>query len=208
MLGDQNPDYARQWNEFEKNMILPKLELSETSSFIDIGCGIGRWGEIVIPLCKYYCGCDFSTEMIAKAKSRIGFKNSEYDFVNCSFQSVGEKFSGKKFDRGIIAGVCMYINDSELRGCFLSLIKLLDKNAVLYLTETVGVEKRLTLNNFYSKAMNADYSSIYRTPEQYNELYSVFKKNGFSISEQGFLPHLNNEKEYSETDRWYTILKR
>lgn len=208
LLGDQNPDYAKQWDEFEKKQILPKLELSKSNSFLDIGCGIGRWGESVIPLLRYYCGCDFSAEMIASAKKRISFADADYDFITCSFQQVGAKLQGKKFDRGIIAGVCMYINDSELKDAFSSLISLIDEHSVLYLTETVGIEKRLTLNNFWSEAMRSEYSSIYRTPQEYNDFYSVFFDNGFAIAEQGFLPHLNKEKEYSETDRWYTIMKR
>ena len=208
LLGDQNPDYAKQWNEFEKNTILPKLALSKNNSFLDIGCGIGRWGESVIPLCKYYCGCDFSEEMIASAKQRIHFENANYDFINCSFQQVSTKLQGKKFDRMIIAGVCMYINDSELKECFSSILPFIDDHAVLYLTETCAVEKRLTLNSFWSEAMHSEYSSIYRTPQEYTAFHSVFFDNGFSVVEQGFLPHLNKEKDYSETDRWYAILRR
>ena len=208
LLGDQNPSYAEKWNEFEKKTILPKMELSENNSFIDIGCGIGRWAENIIPHCAYYCGCDFSAEMISKAKERIRFPKANYDFVNCSFQEMGKYISGKMFDRGIIAGVCMYINDSELEKCFASFLSLLSKQTILFFTETVAITQRLTLKDFYSDAMHADYSSIYRTPKEYNDFYSIFCKAGFEISEQSFLPHLNNEKEYSETDRWYTILKR
>ena len=206
LLGDQNPDYARQWDEFEKKTILPKLNLTGDNSFIDIGCGIGRWGETVIPLCQYYCGCDFSSEMIAQAQQRLNFPNA--DFIPCSFQQIGEKIKGKKFDRGIIAGVCMYINDSEIEECIANFIHLIDDHAILYLTETVAIEKRLTLNAFWSDAMHSEYSSIYRTPDEYNDLYTAFLKAGFTITEQGFLPHFNKEKEYSETDRWYTILQR
>lgn len=209
LLGDQNPEYATLWNKFEKESILPKLELNQSCSFIDIGCGIGRWGETVIPLCKSYYGCDFSEEMINSAKKRISFPGADYNFINCSFQEIGKNLpSSPKFDRGIIAGVCMYINDSDLGKCFSSLVDLISKHAILYLTETVAIEKRLTLNNFWSDAMKTEYSSIYRTPEEYNELYSIFFKAGFERAEQGFLPHLNNETKYSETDRWYTILKR
>jgi ubiquinone/menaquinone biosynthesis C-methylase UbiE len=208
LLGDQNPHYAQKWDEFEKTIILPKMELSGSNSFIDIGCGIGRWAESVIPHCAYYCGCDFSAEMVSKAKERIRYSKGNFDFVNCSFQEMEKYVSGKAFDRGIIAGVCMYINDSELEKCFTSFLKNLAKETILYFTETVAITQRLTLNNFYSEAMHADYSSIYRTPQEYNDFYSVFRKAGFEISEQGFLPHLNDEKEFSETDRWYTILKR
>ena len=99
----------------------------------------------------------------------------------------------------------MYINDSEIEECIATFINLIADHAILYLTETVAVEKRLTLNEFWS---DAEYSSIYRTPDEYNQLYKAFLNAGFTITEQGFLPHFNKEKEYSETDRWYTILQR
>lgn len=208
LLGDQNPDYAKKWDKFEKSFILPKLELSEESSFLDIGCGIGRWGDAVIPLCNFYCGCDFSSEMIATAKNRMKSQSNKYEFHTCSFQDTAKELTGKTFDRVIIAGCCMYINDSELSNCFESLLSILKENTIIYLTETVAVEKRLTLNNFYSSAMKTEYSSIYRTPSEYNKLYSILLEKGFEITTQDFMPHLNNEPEYSETDRWYTILRR
>ena len=186
--------------------VMEDFDPKPDDSFIDIGCGIGRWGEAVIPHCQYYCGCDFSSEMIAQAKQRLNFPNA--DFIPCSFQQIGEKITGKKFDRGIIAGVCMYINDSEIKECIATFINLIADHAILYLTETVAVEKRLTLNEFWSDAMHTEYSSIYRTPDEYNQLYKAFLNAGFTITEQGFLPHFNKEKEYSETDRWYTILQR
>lgn len=102
----------------------------------------------------------------------------------------------------------MYINDSEIEECIATFINLIADHAILYLTETVAVEKRLTLNEFWSDAMHTEYSSIYRTPDEYNQLYTAFLNAGFTITEQGFLPHFNKEKEYSETDRWYTILQR
>lgn len=208
LLGDQNPGYAQMWDEYEKKMILPKLDLTGNENFIDIGCGIGRWAETVIPHCRYYCGCDFSSEMIMKAKERITYPDARFDFVNCSFQQIGDYVKDYSFDRGIIAGVCMYINDSDLKNCFDTFLKLVSEHATFYFTETVAIEKRLTLNGFYSDAMHTEYSSIYRTPQEYNELYAAFRNAGFEFVEQGFLPHLNNEREYSETDRWYTILKR
>ena len=84
----------------------------------------------------------------------------------------------------------------------------MDTQAKVYFTETIALEERLTLNQFYSEALKADYDVIYRTESEYNQVYESWLNAGFQIREQGMLPHLNKEKEYSETDRWYTILER
>lgn len=204
LLGDQNPEYAKEWNEFEKSYILPKLQITEKDSVLDIGCGIGRWAESIIPLCSYYCGADFSEEMIKIAKERNRFEGKKYDFINCSFQKIAEKCKGKKFSRIIISYICMYINDEDLRKCFESLSDLLDEHGIFYFTETVAIKERLTLKDFYSSAMKTDYSTIYRTPEEY---LAYYKNVWGEVIKQGFHPHLNKEKEYSETDRWYSILE-
>lgn len=208
LLGDQNPAYAKEWNEFEKKNLLPKLNLDENCSFLDIGCGLGRWAESVVPLCGYYCGVDFSRDMIISARERIHFEDRKYDFVNCSFQEVAKKLEGKKFNRIIVSYICMYINDDDLENCFESLKSLIAPNAILYFTETVAIKERLTLKDFYSTAMQVDYSTIYRTPEEYIKLYEKFLVTDKSKIESGFHPHLNKEKEYSETDRWYTLIRR
>ena len=67
LLGDQDPNMAQQWNVFEKKVVLPQLEIDHNSKILDIGCGIGRWGETVIPLSDYYVGVDFSKEMVKVA---------------------------------------------------------------------------------------------------------------------------------------------
>lgn len=208
LFGDQNPDYARKWDEFEKKHIMPQLKLDGNCSVLDIGCGIGRYAESVIPCCRYYCGVDFSSEMIATAKRRIQFTDKNYEFINCSFQEVAEKLAGKKFNRVIVSYICMYINDTELEKCFMGLETLLAQNCILYLIETVGVKERLTLKDFYSNALKTDYSTIYRTSEEYKEHYKRCLKIGEEKMSSGFMPHLNKEKEYSETDRWYTIIER
>ena len=51
LLGDNNPEYAKKWDEFEKNYVGKYLNLGTDKKFLDIGCGIGRWAENVIDKC-------------------------------------------------------------------------------------------------------------------------------------------------------------
>ena len=102
----------------------------------------------------------------------------------------------------------MYINDEALIKGMGQLLDKMEEHAKVYFTETISLSQRLTLNQFYSEALKADYDVIYRTEKEYNHIYESWLEAGFGIVEQGLLPHLNKEKEYSETDRWYTILER
>ena len=206
LLGDQNPEHAVKWNQFEQDFILPQLHIGPETAVLDIGCGIGRWAEQAAPLCREYVGTDFSSEMVKTAARRLD--NPKCRFLNLSFQEAVRHPFHQKFHCLVICGVCMYINDAELQTCFEELLPLLEQNCVIYLTETVAVETRLTLNHLPSAALKADYSVIYRTPEEYKKYYTPLLEAGFRVVKQDYLPHLNNEKGFEETDRWYTILER
>lgn len=206
LLGDQAPDHALKWNQFEKEWILPQLCIDRESTVLDIGCGIGRWAEQVAPLCGEYIGADFSPEMVKIASQRIDQANCS--FLNLSFQEAVHHAFGRRFNRVFICGVCMYINGGELEACFDGLLQLLDEHCVMYLTETVALATRLTLDELPSAALKTDYSVIYRTPDEYRAYYQTLENAGFRAVQQDFLPHLNNEKGFEETDRWYTIFER
>lgn len=211
LLGDQNPEYALAWDKFEKEQILPKMHVNESSKVLDIGCGMGRWAEVLIPLAGYYCGTDMSSEMIKRAAERNVYPDKKYDFMNYRFEDFCALDAGSlscKFDRLWICGVMMYVNDEGVQEGLKQLLSKMDEHARVYFTETIAVQERLTLDEFYSDALKADYDVIYRTADEYNRFYQTWLDAGFQIVEQDMLPHLNKEKEYSETDRWYTILER
>lgn len=117
LLGDQNPEYAVKWNTIEKETILPLLGVEKTSSVLDLGCGIGRWAETVIPLCGRYTGVDFSEGMVNIAKERCcELMNENNRFICSSVQDyLGGLSADERFDVIIIAGVCMYMNDPDVK---------------------------------------------------------------------------------------------
>lgn len=211
LLGDQNPEYALAWDAYEKEHILPKMQIDEHSKVLDIGCGMGRWAEVLIPKSGYYCGTDLSSEMVKCAKGFNQFPEKSYDFLNYGFEefcTLPKSELPCLFNRLWICGIMMYVNDDALIIGMDQLLKKMAAHTKVYFTETIALEERLTLSQFYSEALKADYDVIYRTEAEYNQIYQSWRDAGFRIIEQGMLPHLNKEKEYSETDRWYTILER
>lgn len=207
LLGDNNPEYAKKWDEFEKNYIGKYLNFGTDKRFLDIGCGIGRWAENVIDKCGQYVGTDFSIEMVKAARERFK-EHSNVQFINSSFQDIfnNESITKNKFDTIIITGVSMYINDSDLRKCYSSLKNILNDGAVVYIEESVGVKERLTLNNIWSDSLDDNYNVIYRTREEYLDLMSGLTDD-LHIVEEGYFEQLD-KKELSETSHWYIILNK
>ncbi len=205
LLGDNNAGYADKWDIDEKSFVLPQLNVNSQSHVLDIGCGVGRWGETLIPLCGEYVGVDFSQEMVRAARGKFN-SSGNAKFLCSSFQELFtlEEFSGQKFDVVVITGVSMYINDFEIQTCFRDLASLLNPGAVVYLEESVGVKERLTLNNIWSESLADNYNAIYRTRQEYLELLHPLIS-ACEIKREDYFSSLDKE-DFAETSHWYILL--
>lgn len=205
---DSDSKYVNLLDEYEKEIIIPKLMIDDNSKVLDIGCGIGRLSEILIPISRYYLGTDFAEELLDIAKKRIK-SNDSYDFQICDFLNISNNEIVKNnapFNKVILSGVTMYINDEELNVCFENLLKLLNRESTIYLAGPIATQERLTLEEFYSNELNSEYSAIYRTVDEYVNSFNVLIKNGFKIIENK--DFLTDKKQYKETNRHYFILQR
>ncbi len=212
---DNNPELALRRDRAEKQKIIPYLSLTKDSRILDIGCGVGRWGdELVLSLSGdgEYVGVDYSEKIIQVAKKACKEDNTESkrNYYIGSFQQVLEVLEKNKvqsrFDIVIVNGVMSYINDSDIRKCLMNVTKLVNNNSTIYLKESVGVNCRYTLNDIYSNELSSNYSSIYRSINEYRELYDeifkeyILKAEGETFSDDGL-------KNRSETTSYYWIFK-
>ena len=211
LLGDQSSDRASQWDKYEKSFLVSQIDFNKSDVILDIGCGMGRLAELLIPLCGYYIGADFSDGMIKLAKERLSkTENKNYEFITASFNEVSSdpgRFD-KKITKLVVTGVSMYINDSDLEECYKNILNLMSDSSLLYIEETVAIKTRLTLDDIKSDSLKSNYDAIYRTPEEYNEFYKIFEANGYRKVKQDFFPNFDGEDSFKETDHWYTILVR
>lgn len=208
LLGDGNTDYADNWNLYEKTHILPILDIKPNDTVLDIGCGIGRWAEHLLPLCGQYIGTDISQEMITAATKLFASKYKHAKFINASFQEIFNNFEIKEnqFNKIIIAGVSMYLNDTDLYRCYEQLCNHLAPNGILYLEESVGIKERLSLNNIWSEALNSHYWAVYRTVAEYLNLLKPLT-DCTTVINHGYLNTLD-KKELQETGHWHIILRK
>lgn len=50
---------------------------------LEIGCGVGRVGMVIAPLCKHWIGCDVSSNMLKHARKRLS-SNTNVSFIEIS----------------------------------------------------------------------------------------------------------------------------
>jgi len=210
-LGDRHPERARQWDEYEKKHVLPQLKITHDDIVLDIGCGVGRLSEKIIPECKFYLGTDFAGELLELANKRIYHPRKNYVFAQIALQDISENNKQIPLDKGkytisIIEGVFPFINDSQIQSCLCSILTVMAETCRIFIANPVGIKERLTLKNFFSDELEAEYSVIYRTEEEYMEQFAILSENGFRLSDRGnFMVETANN---NETKRIYHIFTR
>ncbi|WP_077619685.1 methyltransferase domain-containing protein [Bacillus sinesaloumensis] len=213
LCGDKDKDKIEAWTSFELKNRIPLLHLDSESNVLEVGCGTGRISKYITPKVNSYVGNDYVKEFIDIIKYRSDIvKKDKTFFIHSSIQDLTYYIDKlpirKKFNRFVISGgVLMYVNDDELEESLGKLIELFDDECILYISEPIALDKRLTLDKFYSENLESEYSAIYRTEEEYLEIFNVFLKKGFElkVSEEFFYEDIKAQKE---TKQWFFILQR
>ena len=212
---DNNPELALMRDRAEKKKILPYLSVKPESRILDIGCGVGRWGdELVLTLgdSGKYVGVDYSRNLveIAKRSADEDNTNDRRQYFLGSFQQIVKVLEENNvpypFDIIIVNGVMVYINDADIKACLENITSLVKENSIIYLKESVGVKCRYTLKDVYSEELTSNYNAIYRSVSEYRDLFDEYFK-GYSLISEGETfseGGLNNRKE---TTSYYWIFK-
>ncbi len=207
MYQDKNPDLAKARDEQEKSCILPQLGITGNERVLDIGCGVGRWADILVGRTSTYVGIDFSEGLVDIARKRFSSKNpAEISFKVMDAREV--KTLQGEFDLVIVSGVLLYLNDDDCQKVLQDIADFTNSTATIYIREPVATEERLTLNNFMSQELESEYSAIYRSEKSYLELFEgSLIKSGFRLSSCGF-PFEGSLNNRIETIQKFYILKR
>lgn len=64
LFQDDNPELAVLRDRQEKEKIVKALQWKEKEEILDIGCGIGRWGEEIGKMGLRYIGVDYSDNLL------------------------------------------------------------------------------------------------------------------------------------------------
>lgn len=212
MYQDNNPELVQSRNRKEVEKLYPLLRLDKMSRVLDIACGIGRWADAIDTEIDEYCGVDFGKELIAIANERNLRPN--FSFIEGSVNEIEQVLKNnhkqEKYNKIIMIGILMYINDKDLEAFFEQVERICDAHTMICIREPIGLEARLTLKDFYSAELKDNYNAIYRTRAELEDVFEkTFMAKGFRITRSNFLfeedVQLNNRKE---TAQYYYILER
>ena len=190
----------------ETRIIRQVISKHRSQRVLDIGCGVGRIGFEIKDLVECYLGTDVIPEYISiaqeRAKASRGYRYKVFPAEEVSFEELNETF-----DLVIISGLLVYMNDKSVNRLFFNLKKLLP-HGILYLREPIGIDYRLTLINEWSSELKSQYSAIYRTRQQIENLaIPDYDEKDFEVFEtENVYPHsLNNRLD---TRQRYWIFRR
>lgn len=210
---DSNPQLALERDLYEKNKMCSFLKFEPEDYVLDIGCGVGRWGDEIVNILEKgkYIGVDYSESLLEIARESLQWPG-KCELFSGSFQEIEKVLRNNNinvlFDKILINGVLMYINDTDIGTCLGSVDVILKKGGMIYIKESVGLEQRFTLKDFYSQELTSTYSAIYRSLSEYEDLLrKYFLEKGYEIITSGETWE-QSQKNRKETTSYYWIIKK
>ncbi|WP_409200795.1 class I SAM-dependent methyltransferase [Methanobrevibacter sp. DSM 116169] len=150
----------------ESKIILEKLDL-KNKKILEIGCGIGRWAEVLHDKCETYMGIDYSENLIKIAKENYNYENCFFQEMSATDIEIDKLLVKPPFDIILVVGVLIYLNDDDIKMMVNEINKIVTENKTIYIRETISnLDYRLTLKDFYSDNLEKDYNAIYRTENE------------------------------------------
>ena len=173
----QDKENSERRNKEENELFLDNIGLYD-KKVLEIGCGIGRWAEFFNGKCQSYLGLDYSENLIDIAKKSHSFDNCSFQVMSAFDIKIDELLIEPPFDVILISQVLMYINDNDLKVLINELNHVVSDDKQLFITEPIScMDSRLTLKDFYSDELEADYNAIYRTENEYREFFKELNCN-------------------------------
>lgn len=198
----QAKDESEIWNIEEKKSFLENVDVTG-KKILEIGCGIGRFVEALQDKCESYLGIDYTEDFIEMAKKTYDYDNCKFQVMSATDIDVDDLLIEPPFDVIIFSGVLMYINDEDIKRVFNELNSIGSDDKKLFIMEPIAcIESRLTLKDFYSEGLDADYNAIYRTEDEYRELFKSLNCN--KITSDFIFKELS---KHSETKYKYFIIE-
>lgn len=208
MYQDDNPRLAEMRDAFEKQRVVPLLNIGPVAELLDIGCGIGRWADAFVGRVARYHGVDFSQSLIRAAERRFSDPLFTFQVLAAQDVSPATLSVGTPFTHVLISGVLIYLNEADLAVALQSIVACCANGALIYVREPVAIEQRLTLQDHRSEALKSNYSAIYRSELELLEIfdrYLISRDFHITLNEQLYPDEMNNR---SETTQRIFILRR
>lgn len=208
MLRDHD-DIPQKRDIHEKKLLERILVLKKEDVVLDIGCGVGRLADFFAEKVRLYQGIDFIKQYIEGARQHYSCYPNVVFTEMSAIDIREEELSSKEYDIVVATGLMVYFNDADCKKLMNKLCGLVRKGGQIYLRESVSViGMRLTLKDFFSDELSANYNAIYRTIGEYVSYFEDYLfAHGFRLIKTDLLltPELGAREE---TNQAYFLLER
>lgn len=160
----------------ERQKVLAMMEFSPEMEVLDLGAGIGTWSILFAERCKHVDIVEYSERMLCIARELA--KERSLSNIKYILQDVLQYTSDIQYDIIFISGLLIYITDDKIARLFENLRGYSKPGTILVLRDSTGVPNRYEIVNQFSEAAGDYYNAIYRTRDEYIEL---FKSIGFHL---------------------------
>jgi len=189
---EEDPALLEMKVQAEKAKIMGMVSLNPASRVLDLGAGAGQWSFRFAEQAEDVVAVEYSGEMLELARNereRLGTDN-----VTLVQMTAQDYVSEKPFDLVFISGLLIYLADEDCEKLAAQCADNTLSGGILILRDGTGILGRYEINNRFSEALNAHYSAIYRTAEDY---VSLFERHGFRLRR-----HEDMFEEGSPLNKW------
>lgn len=139
-------------------------------SILDLGAGVGQWAfRFSERGADQVVAVEYSSELVRIGRTEANVRGIDsVEFV----VSPAEQFTTDlEFDTVFISGLFVYLNDQQAEDLSANLPSMTKSSGRIVLRDGTSLGARYEINESFSEHLQTDYSAIYRTREEYEELF-------------------------------------
>ena len=179
VIGVTDEDKLRATGEETLKFLQERVGIRKDDVVLEIGCGIGRVGKVVAPLCRKWIGCDVASNMLSLAAERLK------DLPNVELKEISgydlKDIADASVDVAYCTVVFMHLEPWDRYNYVLEAFRVLRPNGRVYVDNinlcSDGGWKVFEDHRAFSPASRPPHMTHNSTPQ---EIETYLKRAGFS----------------------------
>ena len=192
---EENPVLMKEKILFEQDKVFQWINPTQSTTVLDLGAGIGNWAIPLSKKAKSVLAVEYIDDLVNVGREYVEKENiKNIEFIQSSAQ---DYVCEKKVDLVFISGLFVYLNDDDCEKLINNLKECCHQSTKIFVRDGTGIGERFEVNDKGSNELNTNYSAIYRTK---NEYVNLFKKIGYKLSkDDNMFPDGHPLNKYPET---------